>query len=306
QAWQYLDPALAPKNPQGYDKSMREVCLQYFRNVDGYIKRLVELAGPDAQVFFASDHGFTASTEVLRINSFLEDLGYLKWAVNDGSEHAIRREASDFANLDWSKTTAYCRTPSSNGIHIRVADKPGAPGIAPADYEKFRDKLIADLYTLKDPASGERIVKDVLKREEWFPGAHMKLACDLTLVLRDHGFVSIRNYKPALVKRPNPAGTHHPDGIFMACGKGIAASGMVDSRRIVDVCPTLLHSLGLPVPSDIEGEVPASFFSAEWLAAHPVKKGARTQKVGKREGTEMDENEKKQMIEQLQMLGYME
>ena len=41
-----------PQNPQGHDKEMREVCLEYFRNLDGYIERLVKLAGPDAQVFF--------------------------------------------------------------------------------------------------------------------------------------------------------------------------------------------------------------------------------------------------------------
>ena len=307
QAWPSLDPALLPQNPTPHEQAMREVCLQYFRNVDRYIERLVTLAGPDAQVFFASDHGFTASHEVLRINSFLEDLGYLKWAQNDGSEQALRREASDFANLDWSATTAYCRTPSSNGIHIRVAEKPGDPGIPPAEYAAFRDKLIQDLYSLKDPDSGERIVADVLKREDWFPGAHMQRACDLTLVLRDHGFVSIRNLKPAVVKRAVPAGTHHPDGIFMAYGRGIAANGMVDSRKIVDVCPTLLHSLGLPVPSDIEGEAATTFFSADWLAQHPVKKGAKTRSVARRQlEQEMDDKEKKQMIEQLQMLGYME
>lgn len=307
QAWPYLDPALLPKHREGHDKAMREVCLEYFRNLDRYIERLVTLAGPDTQVFFASDHGFTASTDVLRINSFLEDLGYLAWAKNDGSEQALRREASDFANLDWSKTTAYCRTPSSNGIHIRVAEKPGDPGIDPKDYDAFRDKLIRDLKSLMHPIDGTPFIADVLKREEHFPGPHMKEACDLTLVLHDHGFVSIRNYKPAVVQRPTPAGTHHPDGIFLAYGKGIAARGEVGLRQIVDVCPTLLHSLGLPVPSDLEGEVPAGFFTPEWLAEHPVRIGAKTRSVSKRDPSEeMDENEKRQMIEQLQMLGYME
>ncbi|ULQ46385.1 alkaline phosphatase family protein [Flagellatimonas centrodinii] len=307
QAWQYLDPALLPKNPQGHDKAMRDVCLEYFRNLDRYIERLVTLAGPEAQVFFASDHGFTASHEVLRINSFLEELGYLTWAESDGSEQALRREASDFANLDWSKTTAYCRTPSSNGIHIRVSENPGDPGIAPAEYERFRDKLIEDLYSLKDPATGEQIITTVLKREEWFPGPHMKQACDLTLVLRDHGFVSIRNFKPSVVARPHPAGTHHPDGIFLAFGAGVPAAGDVGLRKIVDVCPTLLHSLGLSIPSDLEGEVPTTFFTPEWFAEHPVKAGAKTRATAKREPTEeMDANERQQMIEQLQMLGYME
>ena len=338
QAWQFVDPNLIPAERSEFYNRMRGVCREYFANVDRYIEKLVTLAGPDCQVFFASDHGFTATVEVLRINSFLEDLGYLKWAANDGSEQALRREASDFANLDWSQTTAYCRTPSSNGIHIRVASKPGEPGIKPEDYVPFRDKLIEDLKTLRNEDGGlipspflrslvplmfiyfvtiglvygittGKITRsvDVLKREDWFPGQHMERACDLTLVLRDNGFVSIRNLKPAVVKRPNPAGTHHPDGIFMAYGKGIAANGLVDRLDIRDVCPTLLHSLGLPTPSDFEGKVAEPFFSSNWLAEHPVKIGKPTMKDGERAKAEdMDDEEKKQIIEQLQMLGYME
>ena len=306
QAWQFIDPRLAPAEPTEFYKRMRAVCLEYFHNLDGYIERLVGLAGPDVQVFFASDHGFTATVEVLRINSYLEELGHLAWAGSDGSEQALRREASDFANLDWSKTLAYCRTPSSNGIYIRVAEKPGEPGIAKKDYNRFRDKLIEQLKALRNE-DGEPVVVDVLKREEWFQGAHMKDACDLTLVLRDNGFVSIRNLKPAVVKRPAAAGTHHPDGIFMASGPGIASVGMVARRKIVDVAATLLHSLGLPVPEDFEGKAAESFFAAEWLAQHPVQIGAPTEHGGEREKSEeMDENEKKQIIEQLQMLGYME
>src|SRR3546814_5174150 len=73
QAWPWLDKNLLPKNPQGHDKEMREVCLEYFNKLDGYIEKLVKMVGPDAQVFFASDHGFTASTFVLRINTLLEE-----------------------------------------------------------------------------------------------------------------------------------------------------------------------------------------------------------------------------------------
>jgi hypothetical protein len=43
-----------------------------------------------------------------------------------------RREDSMFAFLDWQHTLAYCRTPSSNGINIRVARNPGESGVAPA------------------------------------------------------------------------------------------------------------------------------------------------------------------------------
>ncbi|MCK5770183.1 alkaline phosphatase family protein [Algiphilus sp.] len=306
QAWEFLDPALLPEEPTAWQARMRDVCVEYFRKLDGFIQSLVETAGPDVQVYFASDHGFTATTEVLRINTWLGEKGYLTWAKSDDSPQAMRREASDFANLDWDKTVAYCRTPSSNGIHIRVARNPGEAGIAPEEYERFRDKLIEDLESIRND-DGEQVVTDVLKREEWFPGAHMDKAADLTLVLRDHGFVSIRNYSPVVVPRERPQGTHHPDGIFMAWGQGIKAAGMTPRRRIVDVPATLLYSMGLSVPEDVEGKVPKPFFDGAWLESHPVTIGAATlASSGQREIEEMDDNEKQQIIEQLQMLGYME
>ena len=63
----------------------------------------------------------------------------------------------NFAYLDWTKTTAYCPTPSSNGINIRVAHEPGMPGIAPEDYPAFREQLIADLRKLRGP-NGEVVI----------------------------------------------------------------------------------------------------------------------------------------------------
>src|SRR3546814_5404977 len=102
-------------------------------------------------------------------------------------------------------------------------------------------------------------------------------------------------------------GTHHPDGIFMAAGPGIPAAGEVGLRRIVYVAPTLLYSAGVSVPADFEGEVPATFFTPAWMEAKPVKKGARTHAIKRDEDAqEMDSGDKQQIIEQLQMLGYME
>jgi predicted AlkP superfamily phosphohydrolase/phosphomutase len=308
QAWAFLDPALLPSNPSPWEKRMRELCLSYFRALDGYIEALIKTAGPDCQVFMASDHGFTATTEVVRINAFLHEKGYLTWAKRDESEAERRREASNFANVDWEKTLAYCRTPSSNGITIRVANNRGEPGIAPSEYDSFRARLIGDLEELRDPNSGERIVKKILKREDWFAGSAMYDAPDLTLVLRDYGFVSIRNLEPVVMARPIPAGTHHPDGIFLAGGPGIRAGAQIESRRIVDVAPTLLYATGLPVPEDFEGSVPNDFFTAEHLRDFPIKPGAPTRPVedGYTKSEEMSEDEKAKIIDQLKMLGYME
>ena len=308
QVWKFVDPALVPTNPNEWEKRVRELCLEYFRKLDTYIERLVELAGPDAQVFMASDHGFTATTEVVRINAFLHEKGYLAWKETDDSEMMKRREATAFANLDWENTLAYCRTPSSNGITIRVAKNPGDTGIKPENYETFREKLINDLESFKAPNTGERIIQKIYKREDVYSGAAMQEAPDLTLVLRDYGFVSIRNVLPPVEPREMPAGTHHPDGVFLAGGYGIKSGYQGELHQIVDVTATLIHSLGLPVPKDQEGRVAESFFTEDYLLSSPVVLGAfgSVEKTKDDQSEDISEEEKEQILAQLQMLGYME
>src|SRR5690606_27306884 len=67
QAWLFIDPNQQKGELSDYHKRMRVLCLDYFRQLDGFIQRLVEAAGPKVQVFLASDHGFTATHEVVRI-----------------------------------------------------------------------------------------------------------------------------------------------------------------------------------------------------------------------------------------------
>lgn len=303
QAWEFLDPALLPENPSPWEIRMREACLEYFRRLDGYIARLVELAGPDAQVFLASDHGFTASTQVVRINTFLAEKGYLHWKASSDD----RVDNSWVVNLDWEKTLAYCGTPSSNGIHIRVATQPGEQGVPLADYNAFRARLIDDLLALRD-AEGQAVVHRVMTREEAFHGPAMTDAPDLTLELSDYGFVSIRDVKPAVERRPAPVGTHHPEGIFIAYGKGIAAAGEAPLRQIVDVAPTLLASLGMAIPQDIEGKAEESWFTPDWLAANPISIGPATLPVkdGEVQAESIAEDDKAALMEQLRLLGYLE
>ena len=170
QTWHVLDPRIRPEHPTEDFTRLRRLVLGYYRRLDEYIERLVELAGPQAQVFIASDHGFTASIEVVRINRYLGELGYLKWQENDGSDTARRREDANFAFLDWSNTFAFSPTPSSNGVCIRVAHDPGMPGIAPGEYLAFRERLMEDLRKLRGP-DGEPVITDILLREDVFAGA---------------------------------------------------------------------------------------------------------------------------------------
>ena len=307
QTWLFLDPALQTGEFSEYHRRMRRLSLDYFRQLDEFIEKLVASAGPGVQVFLASDHGFTATYEVVRINSYLEEKGYLKWKQMPDSEEAARREQSMFANLDWENTIAYCRTPSSNGITIRVARNPGEAGVKPEDYETLREQLIRDLAELRDPVSKERVITRISKREEVFPGPAMQDAPDLLLVLRDFGFVSIKNKEPVVAQRNEIAGTHHPEGVFFAYGPGIKEGKMLDNLNITDVSPTLLYSLGLEVPPDFEGQVAKSVFTEQHLAEKPVVIGGDTTFQARTdEQDRISEDEKEKIMTQLRMLGYME
>ena len=135
----------------------------------------------------------------------------------------------------------------------------------------------------------------------------MEDAADLLLVLRDFGFVSIKNKKPVVELRTEIAGTHHPDGVFLAYGRGIKQGVVAEKCNIVDVGATLLYSLGLEVPSDLEGKVPHSIFNETYLSEHPIVIGTPTNKhVKDNESARIDEDEKEKIMEQLRLLGYME
>lgn len=307
QCWHVLDPALVPEQPTAEYARLRELVISYFRDLDGYIDRLVDLAGPGAQVFLASDHGFTGSNQVVRINRYLGELGYLVWREGDGSDEERRREEANFANLDWSRTTAFCPTPSSNGIYIRVADNDDQPGIRPADYDGFRAKLIEDLQALRHPVSDKPIIREILLREDVFPGAASGQAPDLTLVLSDFGFVSVRNRTPAVEDRP-VIGTHHPLGIFIAHGPGIE-TGSAPEMGITDVPAVLLHSLGLTIPSDFEGKVPDFLLTPEYLMRTPVRIGSATAASIDESDAGLDDmpaEEREKVMNQLRALGYLE
>lgn len=307
QTWHVLDPNLQPAEPSAEHTRLREVTLGYYRRLDDYIARLIEVAGPRTQVFIASDHGFTGTRQIVRINAYLGELGYLTWREEDDSEQTRRRVEVNFAYLDWAKTKAFCPTPSSNGIRIRVAKTPGAPGIAPEEYETFRAKLIADLKALRGP-NGEVIITDVLTREEAFPGPAMEDAPDLTLTLNDYGFVSVRNKTPVVGSRAHAAGTHHPDGIFIAAGEGVARDDSRALVHLIDVPSILLYSLGLAVPEDFEGEVPSKLFTDAYVSAHPLRSGPAARAARHDEAAEAgpSDAEREKILEQMRALGYLE
>jgi hypothetical protein len=51
------------------------------------------------------------------------------------------------------------------------------------------------------------------------------------------------------------SGTHRRDGIFIISGPGVKAGTEIKDARIIDVAPTILAILGVPIPGYMDGSV---------------------------------------------------
>jgi predicted AlkP superfamily phosphohydrolase/phosphomutase len=315
--WRQLDPGIARESE--FDERVRSLCLSFFRQLDDFIGEVLRVS-PDSRIFFASDHGFGPTESVFRVNRWLAERGYLSWKPTEHLDEKEREKVDKlinghFVHLDWEKTTAYAPSSATNGIHIRVARRPGETGIPPEQYQSFRDRLVDELLALRDPTDGTAIVTAVLKREEAFPGRHNQRCPDLTLVLHDYGFVSTLNQDPVIFRRPEVAGTHRPQGIFLARGPGIEKGERLPPQSILDVAPTILYSLGLAIPNDFEGSVIEAAFEPSHLRTNAVRSGEptrRPQTYAADGGTprpprELDDVEDEAVIaDRLRALGYVE
>ncbi len=311
--WRFLDDSIFPKSPTEFESRVREWCLDYFRAIDGFIAQLVELHGKDNPVFIASDHGFGPTVEVFHVNAWLHQNGYLSWAnaANVEQKHAetlgMGTMAKRFYEIDWAQTTAYCPTPSSNGIYITPPAADGS-GVPAERYESFRRELKDALLGYRDPATGLAPVVKVWTRVEVFSGPNITSAPDLTLILRDAGRVSILPSDEIVRPRVEITGAHRPNGVFAAAGRGIRRCTEVAALSILDVAPALLHALGLPVPGELEGRVPAEIFEPEFLRERPVRFEAPQQETLVLAASAGGPNESMdaEIMGQLRALGYME
>jgi predicted AlkP superfamily phosphohydrolase/phosphomutase len=306
-AYRFLDPALIPKDPTPWEAEVIATIHTYFRQVDDFLGRTIDRVGPWGRVFIASDHGFTATREVVYINKWLHDQGLLRWRghfAEDQRKSNFGDRLADLSNaIDLPNTRAYAMTPSCNGITINV----------PADeYDSFRDDLIQRLSTLTGPDGG-RIVTAVRTREEAYPGPYMHLAPDLTLTLRDHGFISVLNARDAVIPREQLAGTHHPLGVLMGVGPGIRAGAEAGLADLLDMAPLLLHSLGLEIPEALEGTFPGAMYDPAYLRSDPPRiasqddPGPSPEPVGVGAGAGvMDGIDQEIIFERLKSLGYIE
>jgi predicted AlkP superfamily phosphohydrolase/phosphomutase len=99
---------------------------------------------------------------------------------------------------------------------------------------------------------------------------------EILLVVSGYGMEPVRLWRRALSgllgERPVPSGTHAgaPDGFLLAVGDGIRPGAELRTASVLDVAPTILYLMGLPVARDMEGRVLGEIVEEDFARAHPV------------------------------------
>jgi hypothetical protein len=105
--------------------------------------------------------------------------------------------------------------------------------------------------------------------------AHDLAPGDLLLVVSGFGMEPTALNKRLLAKllaSPDLTGTHEsaPDGFLLAYGTN-AAAGALPRGAIMDIAPTVLYYMGVPVGRDMDGFARTDLFATSFVLEHPVK-----------------------------------
>jgi predicted AlkP superfamily phosphohydrolase/phosphomutase len=123
---------------------------------------------------------------------------------------------------------------------------------------------------------------------------------DTLVVLSDHGF------EPVLIPgRPTTSGHHREEGILAIHGAAARRGGRIAQAGLLDVLPTLLAILDVPIAMDLEGRVLESALDPAFLRRRPPRFVERYQAQGapvRADRSDVDEN----VLERLRSLGYID
>jgi predicted AlkP superfamily phosphohydrolase/phosphomutase len=160
--------------------------------------------------------------------------------------------------IDWSKTKAWGDGGYYARVFLNVAGREPEGTIAPEDYEKVRDELIAGLKSIRDEKGGD-IGTQVYRPEELYQEVR-GVAPDLIVYFGGLYWRSVGTVGGGKIHTfendTGPDGANHAENgmIIWRPAGGDHGGAQLTGAKITDVAPTILEILGLPVPADMEGK----------------------------------------------------
>jgi predicted AlkP superfamily phosphohydrolase/phosphomutase len=287
QLWHFLDPRDRKHDPNANPR-LKGAIREVYQRVDEAVGSLIEAAGPDAHVLVFTSHGmglYLGGYQLLP--EILIRLGYgsgggstarVRSRLPKGVRSFLRRVVPGTARRRLQQAAGTLPLPLSSpqtravtiinnrcgAIRLNIAGREPNGSVQPgAEAEAMLTDLRNELLALEDPKTGERIVKRVQTAEEAFGEDHSVDLPDLIVVFRtDLGPIEeCRSERVGHIRIPlggNPnlprTGDHTVESRLWAVGPAFADVALPEDSNVLDIAPTILALLDVPVPDHIDGK----------------------------------------------------
>ncbi len=300
--WSLLDSGHPLHDAQQAERLGPSIRAIYAR-IDQAIGELLAAAGDDVDLLVMSDHGFGPLHWTVNLNLLLLEAGLLQlkhdtftrlraglfragltpaaawrlieraglqdvvWRVSKSTRNKVVGKFLSFDDVDWSRTRAYSMGHVGQ-IYVNLKGREPNGIVAPgAESEAVCQQVIDALQTLRHPETGQPLLERVVPGAQAAHGPYAGQGPDLHIVLDGYRAIAFPLFATdgRLVTRQirGDTGCHRLHGLLLAAGPHIRAGQAVESARIVDLAPTILHLLGLPVPDDMDGRVLTSLLTVD-------------------------------------------
>jgi len=249
----------------------------YFQDLDGVIGELLGIAEQNgASVVLISDHGGQAKRGNIYPNRILRDLGYVhqapgwklffqkiskKWRRRRPRNHPLGKllEPNTLARqIDLKATSAYITEINLYAdLHVQVKGRQETGIVAPQEADSLIDEIASALRDSKD-SDGELLFQMVERPQNIYNlDQHKTHLPDLIIAAREgytmRGHVTGTEW---ITHDPEQSlvGTHSLNGMMGFLGAEFK-SGFNSNAEIVDIAPTVLAAMNLPVTDDMDGRV---------------------------------------------------
>ena len=323
--WQFMDP-LHPNYQADRADEIQPLIYHFYEVLDESIKALVEFCDDETVLILLSDHGFQSAAWQFHVNEWLANQHWLifqerserftRWIrkVEPPPIRIIRRKIfpdvsrhfSSFApggTINWDKTLAYCPWNFHQGIqinpHYLAAKRLSKES---REFNQLITEISKGLTKIRNPHNNEKVIKKVYRVAEIYQGDYLNQMPDLVFELNP-------NYAPGIHRQRLfehthwASGDHNLEGFITIYQREITADKL-GYTQLIDVAPTILRLLRLPIPSFMQGHPLPIDIKIPMQDDSPIMPQKRLEQSPLDQGTLSDDDEKK-LLEQLKNLGYL-
>lgn len=247
--WRYLDE-LHPLHQN--DPLYKDTIFKYYEKIDHILGEILKKIDEDTTAIVLSDHGFGPFRRSVHLNRWLLEHGYL--SLKEGTKES--REF--FEDIDWSKTKAYAL--GFGGIYLNKIGREYYGIVAYDEEQNLKQDIAKGLEQLKDPQSGEMVIKKVYFKEDIFQGPYINDAPDLfvgfNLGYRASWQTALGGVPASLIEdnKKKWSGDHLVDSHLVPGVLFMNKKIELKEPSIIDIAPTVLGLFNIDRPKEIQGK----------------------------------------------------